>query len=81
MKICIACGMPMEKLTDYPMMDLQKDYCIYCAKEDGSMLSFEEKKKSLGNFILKTQGFDKDKALIMAENMMKKLPAWKAYFE
>jgi len=44
------------------------------------MQSFEEKKAGMTNFIIKTQGFDEKAAAQMAESSMKKLPAWKGYF-
>lgn len=80
MKTCIACGMPMKDISEFAMHDSSKDYCVYCAREDGTMQSFEEKKISLVNFIIKTQGFDESVAIKTAENMMKKLPAWLGYF-
>lgn len=80
MKICIVCGMPMNKPSDFAMGDPDKDYCVYCSRPDGSMQSFEEKKAGLTEFIIKTQGFDKAAALKAAEGMMRDLPAWKEYF-
>jgi len=80
MKTCIACGMPMKKESDFAMGDTNKEYCVYCAKEDGSMQSFEEKKQSLVNFTIKTQGLDKVVAEKAVENMMRQLPAWKECF-
>ncbi|MNN74406.1 putative zinc ribbon domain protein [compost metagenome] len=71
----------MNDITEFAMNDSSKDYCIHCSRSDGSMQSFEEKRSSLANFIIKTQGFDKNVALKMAEAMMKKLPAWAAYFK
>lgn len=79
MKICIACGMPMNEASDYPMNDTSKDYCRYCARLDGSMQSFEEKKAGLTRFVMKNQGFDEAAAANVALNMMKKLPAWEDY--
>lgn len=76
MKNCIACRMPMEKVSDFAMNDMTKDYCVHCARPDGSMQSFEEKKKNMADFIIRTQGLDKGVALHAAETMMKKLPAW-----
>lgn len=81
MKICISCGMPMQKISDYPNGDTGKDYCVHCAHPDGSMQSFEEKKEAMAHFIFKTQGFDEKAAGEIAESNMKKLPAWKNYFE
>ena len=80
MKICVACGVPMNSAADFAMNDTNKDYCVHCARPDGSMQSFEEKRESLTNFIIKTQGLDKGVALYTAESMMKKLPAWQSHF-
>jgi len=77
MKICIACGMPMNEPIDFAMGDTKKDYCVHCARPDGTMQSFEEKLDSLTNFIIKTQGLDKLVANVVAQNMMVRLPAWK----
>lgn len=80
MKNCIACGMPMKKESDFTMGDTSKDYCVYCANSDGTMQSFEEKKQSLINFTIKTQGLDQSVAEKAVENMMRQLPAWKECF-
>ncbi|WP_041669099.1 zinc ribbon domain-containing protein [Acetobacterium woodii] len=81
MKKCIACGMPMKKESDFAMGDTSKDYCVYCAKSDGSMQSFEEKQQSLIEFMIKTQGLDKNIAAQAVAKTMCQLPAWKAYFK
>lgn len=80
MKVCIACGMPMADASEFACGDTTKDYCVHCARPDGSMQSFEEKKTGMTNFFIKTQGFDEKAAAQMAESSMKKLPAWKGYF-
>ena len=76
MKKCIACGMPMKTKEDFPSGDETKDYCKYCAKEDGSMQSYDEKLNSLTKFIVNTQGLDEQVANSAAKSMMEKLPAW-----
>jgi len=76
MKTCIACGMPMENASDYAMGDVEKDYCKFCARPDGSMQSYEEKLSSLTDFIIKTQGLDRQVAGSTAKAMLAKLPAW-----
>jgi hypothetical protein len=80
MKTCIACGMPMKEKSDFAMSDESKDYCVYCANEDGTMQTFEQKKESMVNFIIKTQGLDHTAAEDAALSMMKKLPAWQNRF-
>lgn len=80
MKVCISCGMPMKKASEFAGGDTGKDYCVHCAHADGSMQSFEEKKAGMTDFIMRTQGFDEKAAALIAESNMKKLPAWKKYF-
>ena len=80
MKTCIACGMPMREKSEFAMCDESKDYCIHCARPDGTMQSFEEKKENLTMFIIKTQGLSGEVAESAALSMMRKLPAWESYF-
>jgi len=77
MKNCIACGMPMTKPADYPLNDESKDYCIYCARPDGSMQSYPEKLEGTTEFLVQTQGLDREAARMMAVRTLAKLPAWK----
>jgi len=77
MKTCIACGMPMEKPSDYAMGDETKDYCTYCARTDGSMQSYAEKLAGTIEFLVKTQGIDRSVAKSNAVAILEKLPAWK----
>ncbi len=81
MKLCIACGMPMEKPSDYAMGDESKDYCVHCARADGTMQSYAEKLDSMTAFIIKTQGLDADVARTSAKKAMTKLPAWQSVQE
>jgi hypothetical protein len=66
----------MKEKSDFAMGDESKDYCAHCANEDGTMQTFEQKKESMVNFIIKTQGLDHAAAEGAALSMMKKLPAW-----
>lgn len=77
MKLCIACGMPMNTKEDFASGDENKGYCVHCSRPDGTMQNYEEKLKSLTAFILKTQGLDEAVAMNAAKSMMSKLPAWK----
>jgi len=77
MKICIACGMPMSKAADYPLGDESKDYCVYCARPDGSMQSYPEKVEGTTNFLVETQGLDRQAAHDAAVRILAKLPAWR----
>ena len=79
MKACIACGMPMKTEGDFAMGDIQKDYCRFCARENGLMQTYEEKLDSLTSFVVGIHGLDKDAARIAAQTMMAQLPAWKDY--
>jgi len=70
----------MKKASEFAMGDESKDYCVYCARPDGTMQSFEEKKENLTMFIIRTQGLSKDVAENAALAMMRKLPAWESNF-
>ncbi len=76
MKICISCGMPMSKTSDYPLGDESKNYCVYCARPDGSMKSYSEELESMAEFLIHTQGLDPKAAHEMASRTLAKLPAW-----
>jgi hypothetical protein len=76
MKRCIACGMPMSKPEDFPLRDRTKDYCVHCARPDGSMQSYEERAVGMAAFIVRTQGLDEGAALAAAKAAMASLPAW-----
>lgn len=78
MRLCVACGMPMEKKADFAMGDEGKNYCLHCARPDGTMQSYEEKLQSMTEFIIRTQGLDEKVAKDIAKSAMLKLPAWKA---
>jgi len=72
-KRCISCGTPMEKAEDFPMGDKSKDYCLHCARPDGTMKSYEEALASMTQFMVETQGLDESVARDAAKNMMAKL--------
>ena len=76
MKVCIARGMPMTKPSDFAMGDESRDYCLYCARPDGSMQSYLEKLEGMTEFLVRTQGLDKDAARELAIRSLAKLPAW-----
>lgn len=78
MKVCIACGMPMTKPSDFAMGDESRDYCLYCARPDGSMQSYPEKLEGMTEFLVRTQGLDKAAARKLAIRSLAKLPAWQA---
>lgn len=77
-KNCIACGMPMKKNDDFAQDNPNLTYCKHCAKPDGSMQNYNEKLESMSNFMVQSQGMDKNAAIEVAKTIMHKLPAWKS---
>jgi len=69
--------MPMKAKEDFAMGDESKDYCKFCTRPDGTMQNYEEKLEGMTEFIVKTQGLDRNAAGDAAREMMAKLPAWK----
>ena len=80
MKKCICCGMPMNKKNDFAMGDESKDYCVYCAKEDGSMKSFDEAVEWMAEYMSESEKIDKNFARKKVLEYMKSMPAWKENF-
>ncbi len=76
-KTCISCGMPLEKSQDFPGGDETKDWCVHCARPDGSLKSYDEAISGMTGFIVQSQGFDEDAARAVAANLMAQMPAWK----
>ncbi len=81
MKTCIACGMPMTKPSDFAMGDENKEYCVYCARQDGTMQSYPEKVAGTTEFLIRTQGLDQEAAHEMSVRTLARLPAWKGIAE
>lgn len=80
MKKCICCGMPMNKKNDFAMGDESKDYCVYCAKEDGSMKSFDEAVEGMAEYMSESEKIDKNFARKKVLEYMKSMLAWKENF-
>ncbi len=67
----------MAKPEDHAMGDVGKDYCLYCARPDGTMKSYEEALVGMTHFAAQSQGLSLDAAREVARGMMAELPAWK----
>ena len=76
-KTCVSCGMPMKEQGDFPLGDQTKDYCVHCARPDGSMKSYDEAVAGMTAFMVKTQGLAESAAVAATKEMLAKLPAWK----
>ena len=76
-KRCISCGMPMTRPEEFAAGDTSKDYCVHCARSDGSMKSYDEALIGMTGFIVQTQGLDESAAREAARALMAKMPAWK----
>jgi len=72
--------MPMNKKNDFAMGDESKDYCVYCAKEDGSMKSFDEAVEGMAEYMSESEKIDKNFARKKVLEYMKSMPAWKENF-
>jgi len=77
MKVCTSCGMPLNKDTDFPLGDRTKDWCVHCARPDGSLQSYEERLAGSAGFLVRTQGLAPAAARATAQALMARFPAWK----
>ncbi len=73
---CISCGMPMAKPEQFAMADTSKDYCVHCARPDGSMKSYDEALHGMTMFMMHSQGLAEGPAREAVKQMMARLPAW-----
>ncbi len=76
-KQCISCGMPLRKAEDYPLGDRSRDYCVHCARPDGSLKSYQEALAGMSAFIVRTQGLTEAAAREAARGLMAGMPAWR----
>ena len=67
----------MVKPEDFALGDVSKSYCVYCARPDGTMRSYEEALEGMTRFAAHTQGLSAEAAREVARGMMAGLPAWK----
>ena len=74
---CVSCGIPMHTPQEHAAGDESRDYCVHCARHDGSMKSYDEVLKGMTAFLVKTRGIDQQAASKAAAGMMAELPAWK----
>jgi len=74
---CISCGMPMESSAQHAMADVNKPYCNFCARPDGSMQSYEERVEGMAGYMMRTESIDHETAYAAAKAHMSTLPAWK----
>jgi hypothetical protein len=69
--------MPLRTPQEHAAGDVSRDYCVHCARPDGSMKSYDEVLTGMTGFLVQTQGFDPQAARKAAAGMMAELPAWK----
>ena len=74
--VCIACGRHMLNSNQHAMGDMEKPYCVFCARPDGSMHSYEETLDRMTDYYLHTEPVDRYAATEMAKERLAALPAW-----
>jgi hypothetical protein len=72
--------MPMASIENFGGHNITNKYCVYCTDEKGALKSFDLKKKEMIEFIVKTKNLSLAQAEQLAEQTMKKMPAWQAHF-
>jgi hypothetical protein len=68
----------MRNVEEHAMQDPTRDYCVHCARPDGSRKSYDEVLDGFSAFLQRTQGLDSQIARNTAANMLATRPAWKA---
>lgn len=73
---CTSCGMPFQQPSDHALADASNPFCTHCARDDGSLKSYEEVLEGTKGYFMHSQGLDPQAAKRMAETLLKKQPAW-----
>ena len=74
---CYSCGMPLEKLSDHALGDINQKFCSFCTDGQGNLKPYEEILKEMANFLVHSQGIDQSAALKIADDILIKQPEWK----
>jgi hypothetical protein len=69
--------MPLRTPQEHAGGDESRDYCVHCARPDGSRKSYDEVLSGMTAFLVRTQGLADEPARKAAAGMMAGLPAWK----
>jgi hypothetical protein len=69
--------MPFEKAEDHALGNPQNEYCAYCTHPDGTLKSYDEILLGTTEFLIQSQGVDKNVAEAIARETLQNLPAWK----
>ncbi len=75
-KTCGSCGMPMEKVEDFSLGDVNANYCKYCTDKEGNLLPYKEILSMNAQYYMDSQGITAEKATQMASQLLKSQPAW-----
>ena len=51
-------------------------YCVNCSNSDGNLKSREEVLEGMAQFMMASQGMEREVALKAAKEYMSKMPAW-----
>ena len=69
--------MPLRSPQDYPNGDIKFRYCKNCADEKGELRSYFDIHRDMAQFLIRTQGMDREFAFRAAEKMLSDKPEWK----
>ncbi len=76
-RMCVACGMPLQKKEDFAGGDENCDFCIYCANADGTIKKCQEIFDGGVEFFRTVLRLDKEEAERATRKNMKTLAYWK----
>jgi hypothetical protein len=71
----------MIKENDYGGGDVRNNHCVYCCDENGNLKSFEIKLSEMIRFIVDSRKLNQTEAEKLANDTMRKMPAWKNHYQ
>lgn len=76
MKICIACGMPLNSPEDYSQGDINSQFCLHCTDQNGKIKSCQEIFQGGINFFINAIGASTQETERLVRKNMNSLPYW-----
>ncbi|MEO7993678.1 MAG: zinc ribbon domain-containing protein [bacterium] len=73
---CISCGFPVSEAIKHGAWTEGRDFCNYCANDDGSLRTYDEVQARYSQFLQQSESLDAAAATAKVAGILAKQPAW-----
>jgi hypothetical protein len=75
---CQTCARVMRDKNDFPRGNFSSEFCVNCVDEKGMIKPKDIIREDMIHHRIKHSGLDEDEARELVENLLERLPAWRA---